>query len=133
MAFLQGTTGRLHVRSWPVTAPRAVVVLLHGLGEHAGLYEFLAGELGRAGYELWVPDHHGHGHSDGERVLVRGLDVLQDDAELVLAHVAAERPGVPLVLAGHSLGAVTAALLVGERGVRPIALVLRGVALGSTD
>ncbi|MDI2126580.1 alpha/beta fold hydrolase [Yinghuangia seranimata] len=134
---LTGARGQVHVRVWsPADAePAAVVLFLHGLGEYAGLYGPLAEHLTADGVELWAPDHIGHGLSDGTRVLVESVDAVADDAELVLARIAAERPGVPLVIAGHSLGSAVSLLLAAERpaAAHARALVLAGASVGMGD
>ncbi|WP_406288958.1 alpha/beta fold hydrolase [Embleya sp. NBC_00896] len=130
---VRGERGEFHLRVWPTEgAPVAVVLLLHGLGEHAGLHAPLAERLNADGIEVWAPDHIGHGLSDGTRVLVESLDALTDDAELVLDLIAAGRPDVPLVLAGHSLGAAITLLLAGTRpaAAHARALVLAGASVG---
>jgi acylglycerol lipase len=110
-----GRRGKIHYRRWSVPGqPVAVLVVLHGLGEHGGQYAPLAEAAADVGVETWVIDHAGHGLSDGERVLVSDVDDLVADADTFLATARAARPGVPVVVAGHSLGATVAALLVGE-------------------
>ncbi|MBN9756513.1 putative Lysophospholipase, Monoglyceride lipase [Pseudonocardia sp. Ae406_Ps2] len=112
---LAGRRGELHVHRWsPAESPRAVLLLLHGLGEHAGQYASLAETAAGEGIETWAPDQAGHGHSAGVRVLVESVDYLVADAETVLAEARRSRPGLPVMVVGHSLGAVVAALLVGE-------------------
>jgi acylglycerol lipase len=113
--WFAGRRGRIHYRRWePAGRPVALLVLLHGLGEHSGQYAPLAEAAAEAGIETWAPDHAGHGHSEGERVLVESIDDLVADAETLLARARAARPRVPVVVAGHSLGATVAVLLVGE-------------------
>ena len=65
-----------------------------------------------------APDQHGHGRSEGERVLLRGAGVLVADAGRVLAEVRRQRPGTPIVVVGHSLGAHVALLLGSPTPVR---------------
>jgi acylglycerol lipase len=113
--WLTGRRGHVHVRRWvPCATPAAVLMLLHGLGEHSGQYAALAEAAAEAGIETWALDHAGHGFSDGERVLVEHIDDLVADAETLLVRIAGARPRVPVVVAGHSLGAAVATLLVGE-------------------
>src|SRR4051812_9255513 len=108
--FLEGAAGRAPSRHWPVPTAKAAVIFLHGFGEHSGLYERFAGALNARGIELWALDEIGHGLSDGARGLVGSVDALEANARTLTE--LARRPGVPLVLAGHSLGGVTAALAI---------------------
>ncbi|WP_051255360.1 alpha/beta hydrolase [Variovorax paradoxus] len=100
-------------------ASRAVVVLVHGLGEHAGRYHELAARLHAWRFAVWAHDHHGHGESSGARGALPGELRLVEDLALVIDDARRENPGLPLVLLGHSLGGLVAASLV-ARGVRPV-------------
>ncbi|NIH80957.1 alpha/beta fold hydrolase [Amycolatopsis viridis] len=130
MAEFAGRRGTIHHRQWIPDDPQALVVFFHGLGEHVGSYEPLATALTGAGFALWAHDHAGHGRSDGERVLITRIDDLLDDAATLLGLARQAHPDLPLVVAGHSLGATVATLLTAERllpaGIRPAALVLAG-------
>jgi acylglycerol lipase len=126
MPELAGTAGAIHYSTWVPTSPKVLAVFNHGLGEHVGLYEPFAEALNEAGIALWAHDHFGHGRSDGTRALVDDIDHFLDDSRLLLDRARAAHAGLPLVLIGHSLGATLATLLVGERKVRPAALVLAG-------
>ena len=94
----------LHVTRWvPPTAPRGTVVLVHGLGEHAGRYTHVAAALNAAGWRVLACDQRGHGQSAGPRGGIAAPDSLLADLSRVLDSARAEQPG-PLVLLGHSLG-----------------------------
>jgi alpha-beta hydrolase superfamily lysophospholipase len=110
----------LTLRRLPTAEPaRAVVVVVHGLGEHAGRYHEVAELLHEWGFAVWAHDHHGHGESSGARGGLPSELRLVDDLALVIDDARRENPGVPLVLLGHSLGGLVAASLV-ARGVRPV-------------
>lgn len=110
----------LSLRRLPAAGrPRAVVVLVHGLGEHAGRYQTLTKRLHGWGFAVWAHDHHGHGESSGARGGLPSELRLVDDLALVIDDARRENPGLPLVLLGHSLGGLVAASLV-ARGVRPV-------------
>lgn len=67
-AFTASDGENLAVYDWPLPdAPRATVLLVHGLGEHAGRYDALARHLGAWGYAVRGYDHYGHGESSGPR------------------------------------------------------------------
>ena len=59
--------GRAYYRHWAAAEPRAVVIFLHGFGEHTGLYHRYGFALNAAGIDLWAVDQFGHGLSPGER------------------------------------------------------------------
>jgi acylglycerol lipase len=111
----------LFAQRWePEGAPRAVVYLLHGLGEHSGRYGVLAERFTAAGIAVSTLDWRGHGRSRGPRGDTRFKPAL-GDLEQLLARGAERWPGVPAFLYGHSLGALLAvAFLAGER-VPPLA------------
>jgi len=102
---------RLHVYRWlPDDAPRAVVQIAHGMGEHAARYAGAARALNQAGYAVYANDHRGHGGTaDPERLGWLGDDgwnrVVSDAADLT-QHIRQEHPGLPVVLFGHSMGAM---------------------------
>lgn len=96
----------LHFSRWePDGAPRAVVYLVHGLGEHAGRYAHVAEALNRAGFAFWGIDLRGHGRSEGPRGHAPSLERLLDDISLMIQ--ANSRIGSAF-LYGHSLGGALA-------------------------
>lgn len=100
---------RLHYRSWPAPAERAVLLVSHGLGEHGGRYAALARDLVEHGITVHAIDHRGHGHSGGARGHVDRFDEYVRDFETFRARIANEHPsGTPLFLLGHSLGGLIA-------------------------
>ncbi len=126
MASFDGVQGSVHYRAWRSPRPRAAVVFLHGFGEHSGLYQRLAEALNPRGIDLWALDEIGHGLSDGERGIVGSVDALEANARAFTDIVRRARPGLPLVLAGHSLGGVTAAIASARDATPWSGLVLSG-------
>jgi len=93
-------------RRWAVAAPKAGVVLVHGVAEHSGRYEHVGAQLADAGFDVLGFDLRGHGQSGGSRGHVASMsDFLDDVEELVNDRRAL---GVPVVLIGHSLGGLIA-------------------------
>ena len=70
----------IFVRSWqPATAPRAVVVICHGVKSHSGYYFWTAEQLVADGYAVYALDLHGRGKSDGERFYLEKFQDYLDD------------------------------------------------------
>ena len=132
-----GQTGR------DALPPRAVVLLVHGLGEHASRYEHVARRLLDWGFAVRAYDQRGHGESGGARGALPSDTALLDDlAEVVddrrlrcmrLPHVTgapdgSERP-LPFILLGHSLGGLVVSRFVALK-MRPVdGLVMSSPAL----
>ncbi|MEU5710720.1 alpha/beta hydrolase [Streptomyces flaveolus] len=130
---LDGTHGALAVREWPHPAPRWLALLVHGYGEHAGRYAELAARLTGHGAAVYAPDHAGHGRSAGERVVIEDFEDVVTDVHAVADSARAARPGLPLVLVGHSMGGLIAARYAQRYGAELTALVLSGPVIGAWD
>jgi acylglycerol lipase len=121
-------------QAWvPVGDARAVVLLVHGLGEHSGRYDHVARALVDAGYAVHALDHRGHGRSSGKRAFVKDYDELLRDLHQLRRLVEQQHPGLPLVVLGHSMGGnIAMGYALGDQdGIA--ALVLSGPALQVGD
>ncbi len=87
-----------------VDHPRAVIVLVHGLCEHAGRYDHVVSALNGFACSVYRFDNRGHGRSGGQRGYVEDYNQYVDDAELMAAHAKKENPGKALFMLGHSMG-----------------------------
>ena len=88
----------------PDATPRAVVILSHGLGEHARRYDHVAQRFGRDGLLTYALDHRGHGRSGGKRVLAKDISEFTGDFDTLVGVATHEHPGVPRIVLGHSMG-----------------------------
>jgi alpha-beta hydrolase superfamily lysophospholipase len=132
-SFIASDGENLAIQDWLPQrgeAVRGMVLIVHGLGEHAGRYDTLANRLNAWGFAVRGYDQWGHGESAGARGSLptdtRLLDDLADVVDDTRSRMAAD---VPLLLFGHSLGGLVAARFV-SLGMRPVdALVLSSPAL----
>lgn len=125
---------------WPVAKPKAVIQLVHGLGEHARRYDHVAAELNRHGYSVYADDHRGHGQTGvsmiekritknmgqlgpgGMRATINQIHELTD-----LIHI--ENPNAALFLFGHSLGAMISQKLINKHSADYRGVILSGSTL----
>jgi alpha-beta hydrolase superfamily lysophospholipase len=93
-------------RDDPASAPRARIVLVHGIGDQVdGVpYVTAAAALTARGFAVRRLELRGHGQSGGRRVFVRAWSDFRADLEAFVDQVSTERPALPLFLVGISMG-----------------------------
>jgi alpha-beta hydrolase superfamily lysophospholipase len=104
----QGLGGlALYHQSWhPEGDPRGALAIVHGFGEHSSRYPNVVAHLVPGGYAVHGFDLRGHGRSPGQRGHISNWAEYRGDVRAFLQNVAAEEPGCPIFLLGHSLGAM---------------------------
>lgn len=110
--------------------PKAVLQLAHGAGEHAGRYREPMAPIIDAGYVIYTADHRGHGLTSGMTSLgdfgPGGAPAAVDDMAVLSRRARAENPDLPLILMGHSMGAMFSQAYILDHSALIDALVLSG-------
>jgi alpha-beta hydrolase superfamily lysophospholipase len=140
-----GTGGlRLYHQAWmpPDTQrKKAVLINLHGLGDHSGLYPTLASHFPALGIALYAYDMRGNGRSPGQRAYLRGWHEYRGDLNAFVDLVRKWEGDLPIFILGNSLGGlvvldyalhypaglsgvIAAAPPLGELGVPPFLMAL---------
>ncbi|MCX6306357.1 MAG: lysophospholipase [Bacteroidetes bacterium] len=88
----------------PPGKPKAVILLVHGLSDHAGRYCHAGAFFTAAGYAMIIVDLRGNGRSFGKRGHFPSFDIVMDDISLFLEVVSKRHPSLPVILYGHSMG-----------------------------
>jgi acylglycerol lipase len=100
-----GGSVQLFCSSWqPLETPKAVILLVHGLGEHLGRYEEMATKLANQGVAVFAFDHRGHGQSDGKLGHAVSIDQFVEDLEHAMMKCRSIFLETPIFLFGHSMG-----------------------------
>lgn len=122
----------LFIRHTDRPDPAYTVVVLHGFGEHGERYGHILRYFHNAGAAVVIGDLPGHGRSPGMRGDIAGFSEYLAAGGDFMRHARAEYgPSVPLVLLGHSMGGLIAALLAArETNPAPDALVLSSPSFG---
>ncbi len=109
--FFQGIRdARIYRQCWlPDGEPRAVLLIVHGLGEHCGRYANVVDHLVPRGYAVYGLDHVGHGKSEGTREYVERFEDFTDTLDMYRGMVRQAQPDKPIFLYGHSLGGLISA------------------------
>lgn len=95
----------LYGQKWLSTDnPTAIIILIHGLGEHIGRYAHVAEYFVQKNISIYGFDHRGHGKSSGKRGHISSTEDYFSDIEYTMETAKKEYPNAPLFLYGHSLG-----------------------------
>ena len=118
---------------WQTSSAKAIVVISHGMAEHAERYDRLARELNQNGFDVFAMDHRAHGQTSGPLGLgdfgEGGWDALVDDIDQLI-DICRDHPiQLPLVLLGHSMGAAAAQQYAPVGSEKLAALILSGSTL----
>lgn len=116
MAAFQHSTGtfigkggiEIFFQQWEVTNPKAILVIIHGLGEHSGRYGNLIDALQNKGIAIYGLDHRGFGRSGGKRGHVDSFMDYIYDMKIFVNMIKDKHPGKPVIMLGHSMGGVLA-------------------------
>jgi len=112
--------------------PKAVIQLAHGAGEHAMRYFGPLAPIVEAGYIVYAADHRGHGMTSGMTSLgdfgPGGAPAAVDDMAVLARLIRGREAGLPLVLFGHSMGAMFSQAWLLQHSALIDALVLSGTA-----
>ncbi|WP_432407718.1 lysophospholipase [Wukongibacter sp. M2B1] len=83
---------------------KAIVIIIHGFGEHLGRYEYVKDKLVKYGYGVIRLDNRGHGKSNGERGHINDFNDFARDVDVLIEFVRNENPNIPIFMLGHSMG-----------------------------
>ncbi len=86
------------------TAPKAVICLVHGFGEHSSRYEHVAQFFTDNNFAVIAYDHRGHGRSGGKRGHFPSYDEFMNDVENLVKQAEINFPNLPQIVYGHSMG-----------------------------
>ncbi len=92
------------VRSFVPDSPKAILILIHGKGEHSGRYIHFGKELEKAGYAVYAPDLRGHGKTGGRTGHTAPRSTILDDVGEVVLYAKIRHPDLPVFMYGHSMG-----------------------------
>ena len=99
-------------RAWCADGPRALIAVVHGMGEHTGRYAAFAELMVKARYTVVALDLPGHGEAPGARGDVPSWPMLIDAVIPAMFTASRGLPGQPMelprILLGHSMGGTIA-------------------------
>ncbi|WNW01480.1 lysophospholipase [Tenacibaculum sp. HL-MS23] len=89
---------------WQPETVKAVVVIIHGMGEHSGRYQHVAKKLTDNNFGVIAFDHFGHGKTTGKRGHNPGFDTVLESISKLITKAKEVFGAKPIFLYGHSMG-----------------------------
>ena len=126
-AVIAKDQSKIHLIKWSTNESlKGSVLMIHGLGEHAGRYAHVADYLNTLGYDVFAFDQRGHGKSEGQRAFAKTHQVFLEDLDHVINHIEKDIHERFFIL-GHSFGGNVLCSYMIDRGHARI----KGVVLSS--
>ncbi|KAB1154000.1 alpha/beta hydrolase [Tenacibaculum aiptasiae] len=92
---------------WQPETVKAVVILIHGMGEHSGRYQHVAKKLTDNNFGVIAFDHFGHGKTSGKRGHNPSFDAVLESVSKLIEQAKSVFGNKPMFLYGHSMGGNT--------------------------
>lgn len=131
--ILENHGTKLTCYEWRVANPKKVVMIIHGLAEHAVRYDDFAKQLNNKNLSVYSIDLRGHGRSteDGIGVFHKssGWEIVVDDISKLYSYVVKQNPDTPIVLFGHSMGSIFSRAVLQKTDDKYEKCVLSGVTI----
>ncbi len=120
----------IYTRAWlPDDTPQAIILIVHGLGDHSGRYGHYVDYFVPRCYALYSFDTRGHGRSSGVRGHVDRFDRYVEDIDQRIAEARSDWPGTPLFVLAHSLGSLMGLSYARQHPDKLTGLIVTGTAL----
>lgn len=113
-------------------APRAILLLQHGVSEHTGRYGHVMRHMADRGFAVFAQDHRGHGRTARTLGDVESFDATLGDLAVLHRNALHHHPGLPVFLLGHSMGGLLS-VLYAQRTPILAGAVLNGAAMDVPD
>ncbi|MDR2759235.1 MAG: lysophospholipase [Spirochaetaceae bacterium] len=122
------------IKAWiytPIRKPRAIVQVVHGLGEHSRRYLHLILRLNEEGFVVSADDHVGHGKTAADSDTwgdfgIKGYETTREDEKTLHDLVTQAYPGLPFIIFGHSWGSMIVRDYAAHYGAHLTGLVICG-------
>jgi acylglycerol lipase len=96
-----------YYQAWlPEGDDKAIILIVHGVGEYCGRYINLVDHFVPLGYAVYGFDHIGHGKSSGEREFIKRFEDFTEPVQIFYEMIEDRYPGKSIFIYGHSLGAL---------------------------
>lgn len=106
MTLIQDKENDIFYRRWQAQAPKAALLLVHGLGAHSGRWEYFGDFFQKNNISSYALELKGFGQTQGERGDIDSLNTYFQDIRSLSDIIKRENPDKKIFLLGESMGAL---------------------------
>ena len=124
---------QIAVHRWlPLTQPRGIILISHGMMEYAMRYDRFADAAIAQGFAVYAPDHRGHGETAGSLLKLgyladkNGFERVTEDIHELTLEIQSRHPNTAVILLGHSFGSFVSQMFIEKYGNLLAGCVLSG-------
>lgn len=129
----------VHIHSWyKEKCNKDIILILHGMAEHAFRYNKFAEFMVENGYQVVAPDHRGHGETGHEAGQLghfadeKGWARVIKDIDEIIGWIKKENPDKRIILLGHSMGSLLARTTMANASYHLKGAIISGTTLGGS-
>lgn len=104
LPMLKSYDGRVFYREWTCVGPKAVIILVHGMGGYSGRFFEFGPILAKSGFQVYAIEQKGHGESPSIKGHVVNFKLYTSDLKALVKHAAQQHPGKKIFVFGESMG-----------------------------
>lgn len=102
--MLKSPDGKVFYREWNCVSPRAVIILVHGMGGYSGRFFEMGPYLAKAGFQIFAIELKGHGESPSIKGHVSNFKLYTVDLKALIGFARSQNPGKKIFIFGESMG-----------------------------
>lgn len=102
--MLKSFDGRVFYREWNCVTPKAVIILVHGMGGYSGRFFEFGPYLAKAGFQVYAIEQKGHGESPSIKGHICNFKLYTSDLKSLVGHAKSQHAGKKIFIFGESMG-----------------------------
>lgn len=102
--MLKSRDGIVFYREWNCVSPKAVMILVHGMGGYSGRFFEFGPYLAKAGFQVYAIEQKGHGESPSIKGHVSNFKLYTADLKALVKLAGSQHPGKKIFIFGESMG-----------------------------
>jgi alpha-beta hydrolase superfamily lysophospholipase len=102
--MLKSQDGKVFYREWTTVSPKAIIILVHGMGGYSGRFFEMGPYLAKSGFQIYAIEQKGHGESPSIKGHINNFKLYTADLRSLVLLARSQDPGKKIFIFGESMG-----------------------------